>query len=906
MKNGLKKTGRYDVEEVKRRAFGRWPEIISRLTGVDQEILNGKKHPCPKCGGKDRFNLCREGTGAAYCNQCPDGPKVSTSGIYTVAWLNSEGFRDSIVKIAEYIGIEEDKSSTRKIKALNFLRWNESQVKLWLLKKPGIKIESLALVGAKLADYINKYRVIAFPVWSKDQSNVTGWIIYRTDGGLLPTGTSRPRRRERMLLVDYTSPGVVGYLNPNSKIAYKTEGTTDLLALLSMAGDGVSAFTNSSGTMQNPGKEFDWLTPKIDGKEIRVLHDCDQPGQRGAEKWENWISRNCQKSTVKNILLPYSLIDSKGKDIRDWINEGGNITEFERICQQSNEAVKKPSVSLEQGEYEVAEAVIDTLGKLKKPHQIFSRGSSLVQVISNDANDLSDQYLKAALLPASILRERIGQACDLIKGGNISTPPLWLVNAIKERGHWGRKIKILSSIVESPTIRPDGSVIQNHGYDQSTGLFFCPNSCFPKVSENPTIEDAKNAANDLLEVVQDFPFHEEIDRSGWLAMVLTMIGRTAIKGCCPMFAVSATTAGSGKTKLADLANIISTGRPIPKKSFPKNDAEMGKIITSVAIEAISSMLLDNIDQTLGGASLDACLTATSWSDRVLGTNTTTGSLPMRTIWVATGNNLKFGSDIARRVIPIKLSAMVENPEEREDFKVEDIISWTTENRPRLAIAALTILRAYFVAGCPKQPGGQFGSFENWSAVIRGSIVWCGLADPLKTRESAKADDTSGAILRGLIGGLIEVDQTGDGMTVREIVNALNDPANTNRFPSMREAVSEVATVRGSVDQKKLGYSFRKYRGRIANGYRLMSGDSHGGVKKWKIQPVETTTPNGGDGGDGGDDFIPSEIDCENKKFLQDKKEEKKFLFDDEIVDGIKPSQPSPPSQPAEFLDEVEI
>ena len=59
---------------------------------------------------------------------------------------------------------------------------------------------------------------------------------------------------------------------------------------------------------------------------------------------------------------------------------------------------------------------------------------------------------------------------------------------------------------------------------------------------------------------------------------------------------------------------------------------------------------------------------------------------------------------------------LETPEDRSGFRHPDLLSWIEAERPRLAVAALTILRAYFVAGCPSQTGGDWGSFERWSAV----------------------------------------------------------------------------------------------------------------------------------------------------------------------------------------------
>ena len=110
--------------------------------------------------------------------------------------------------------------------------------------------------------------------------------------------------------------------------------------------------------------------------------------------------------------------------------------------------------------------------------------------------------------------------------------------------------------------------------------------------------------------------------------------------------------GSGKSLLGDAASLIAYGRHAPRKTFSGDDDEQRKAITATAIEALPSVLLDNVDCVLGGSSLDAALTATMWTDRILSTNTTTGELPMRTVFMATGNNLRFGDDSARRVLPM--------------------------------------------------------------------------------------------------------------------------------------------------------------------------------------------------------------------------------------------------------------
>lgn len=580
----------------------------------------------------------------------------------------------------------------------------------------------------------------------------------------------------------------------------------------------------------------------------------------------------------------------------------------------------------------VADQVIWHLAKLgwdpledREKQRLYRRGGALVEVVvDHQAGSLRGGVAmpsgaaRIRPLPQAQLPLRITSACSLVtvvqkKDGDIvenpTAPPRWLVEGVFTQGNFDH-VRPLAGIITAPTLRADGSIVQVAGYDDATGLLYRPEAAFPKVPDTPTREDAKRAVDELLEVVSDFEFQSDHDKAAWVALVLSQIARQAVDGCVPLFAITSTTRGSGKSLLADAASLIAFGRSAARKTYSADDDEMRKAITATALEALPSVLIDNVDRPLGGASLDAALTATTWSDRILGSNRTTGDLPLRTVWTATGNNLSFASDIARRVLPIRLSPTHENPEERTDFAHPNLLAWVRENRPRLAVAALTLARAYFVAGRPEQAGAAFGSFEAWAEIIRGAIVWVGLADPLVTRETAKADDTSGAIVRGLVGGLLELDEYGDGMTAREIVAKLADDATGARYPAMREVVAEVAMHRGVVDQKRLGYSLRKYKGRISNGFCINAKPGRGGVVRWFADRV-------GSGGDGGDAFFdpnhhPNHAaprNCVDKTAVgwdgwdtspvHACEENSSFpaLTHIALGDGLKTSPPSQPSQP---------
>jgi putative DNA primase/helicase len=103
------------------------------------------------------------------------------------------------------------------------------------------------------------------------------------------------------------------------------------------------------------------------------------------------------------------------------------------------------------------------------------------------------------------------------------------------------------------------------------------------------------------------------------------------------------------------------------------------------------------------------------------------------MWTATMKNFSAKGDMVRRALACRLDAKTERPEERV-FTIKDLPQYLRDNREKLVTAALTILRAYHVAGSPRQNVTPWGSFDQWSRKIREPIVWLGLPDPWTTRE----------------------------------------------------------------------------------------------------------------------------------------------------------------------------
>jgi hypothetical protein len=79
-------------------------------------------------------------------------------------------------------------------------------------------------------------------------------------------------------------------------------------------------------------------------------------------------------------------------------------------------------------------------------------------------------------------------------------------------GRW--RLPVLTGIINAPTLRPDGSILATPGYDPATGLLFDPcGATFPPIPEQPTQLQACEALGVLYDLIADFPFIGDADRS---------------------------------------------------------------------------------------------------------------------------------------------------------------------------------------------------------------------------------------------------------------------------------------------------------------------------------------------------------------------------------------------------------
>jgi putative DNA primase/helicase len=401
-------------------------------------------------------------------------------------------------------------------------------------------------------------------------------------------------------------------------------------------------------------------------------------------------------------------------------------------------------------------------------------------------------------------------------------PPTKIVKAVAAAVNLPR-IQVVTGVVSAPMLRADGSIIVAPGYDMQTGLYLDIDGEWPALM---TPAEAVALFDDIL---QDFPFEAIEHKSAWIAALVTLFVRHAFAGCSPMFFFEANASRVGKGLLTDVLMMILQCRKATRWDYSEDDAEMRKVITSVAIAGLPYVLFDNIKGRLGGKAIEAVITASRWSDRILATNKTI-DVPISFVLLGTGNNATVTPDMVGRICMSRLYTAHESPGARTGFKHADLLGYVKQRRRELVMAALSIPAAYIRAGRPKQPINAWGGFDGWNDLVRASLSWAGLPDPDTREQVASEADDETSLLRELLEAWPE-----GSWKVSNLVKALWDTRHDERDPmtALREAVAELP---GNDKAKTLGNVLRDSRGRVVGGKRFVrSGGKNG--RKWSVESV---------------------------------------------------------------------
>ncbi|MCC6676412.1 MAG: hypothetical protein IT436_04650 [Phycisphaerales bacterium] len=484
---------------------------------------------------------------------------------------------------------------------------------------------------------------------------------------------------------------------------------------------------------------------------------------------------------------------------------------------------------------------------------IYERGGELVRPVRLEQREETGGVRRDAgatvIVPVSDrwLVQRLADSAPFLrvnaKGEPVpADPPLEFARHLMDRqGEWA--FPTLRGIVNAPTMRRDGSILQAAGYDPASGLILDPCGVeFPPIPDEPTRDDALAALAAIDELFALFPYERAEpgqaplctpSYSVTLSALLCLVARHAMR-TAPLHGNDSPTPGTGKTIQAEAVGIIGTGSLPAMMSQGPSDEELEKRIATALRAGDRVIVIDNVERPLGGDFLCSVLTQERVQARILGKSERV-ILPTSAVIIATGNNLQLAGDAARRAVKGRIDSGEERPDRREfPFDPRQL---ARERRPQLVAAALTILRAYHVAGRPVKLT-PMGSFEDYS-FVRGAIVWLDRADPARTRDSIFAADPKRDELTDLLRAWLDAFGT-EAFSLADAKTRLETSAELAAGPLYGLLVDLGG--RGAFNALSIGKRLAKFVDRPAGGLVLRRASEARIGTRWRVEPVGGAMP----------------------------------------------------------------
>ena len=421
-----------------------------------------------------------------------------------------------------------------------------------------------------------------------------------------------------------------------------------------------------------------------------------------------------------------------------------------------------------------------------------------------------------------------------------TNPPVYLAENVLAQGAWD--FPPLVGIARAPILRHDGTICAKPGYDPESRLIYCPDAdlVVPEILDRPNADQVRAAVDLLIDLIAEFPFADAASGANALAVLFSLLMRPVIGGHIPMSLADTPIQGTGKSLLLTVLGLIGVGE-VSGESIPtkQNEDEWRKKITSVLLKAPPFVLLDNVpdNTTIDSACLAATLTTHFWSDRLLGKNEHV-RLPSRSVWVASGNNLRVTGDMPRRCYTIRMDANVEKPWQRTGFRHADLEEYARSQRGNLLAAAFTVIRSWFAAGKPKASVPTLGSFQEWTDTIGSVLAHAGIEGFLGNLDQTRAvqdDDTQQwrAFFTAWWEAFREAAVPADDLCHCILAH--------NTIPD--ESLPDVLVVNRDKGEgalkRSLGRNLARLAGRIFDARKLCNAgaDAHTKVRTWRITPT---------------------------------------------------------------------
>ncbi|MFW6388914.1 MAG: hypothetical protein ACOCY9_03300, partial [Desulfohalobiaceae bacterium] len=392
-------------------------------------------------------------------------------------------------------------------------------------------------------------------------------------------------------------------------------------------------------------------------------------------------------------------------------------------------------------------------------------------------------------------------------------------------------LKPLEAAITAPTIRPDGQLLQQPGYDQHSKLLLdLPEAAY--IPEQPNLQQCEQALIRLMRPFLEFPFCSELDWAVMLSGCLTAACRCSLP-TAPGFGFDAPVQASGKTLLARSLSILATGQEpsVWPHTAGRDDEEIRKRLFSALREGSRAIVWDNVLGIFDSASLASALTSSQYRDRVLG-KSESQQVPNKALFMLTGNNLCLAGDLPRRVLICRVDPGTARPYARQ-FDLDPAL-YVQTRRQEMVEAALTLIRGALVHAASPAPG-RMASFEQWDGLVRQTVCWISeqpfargmFGDVMQAVDLAASGDPEQEALYNLLSELY-------AMFGETQVSSQEILQRAQAKDGLMECLRDLAGGDAPRSSKGLGRLLRYRKDRIVGEY-VLKMQKRMNVRVWKVQ-----------------------------------------------------------------------
>jgi hypothetical protein len=609
---------------------------------------------------------------------------------------------------------------------------------------------------------------------------------------------------------------------PADQIVWVAEGEKDTETLID---NKLIATSNPFGA----GKWTADLNQWFKGKQRAViLEDNDNQGRNHARR----VALNLFDivEDVRILRLPGL---PEHEDVTWWFEHGGTMKELLRLADEAPRYTGQIQLQVYSGQIE--RGGTDMLNVVRNAkHPLLQRGIGLLvepiwieQNRAPPATGKTKSLVFVRVTPAKFV-DILTKYCTCVQYNPRAkelvpiSPPDKMVKALLDRAHWD--VPKVSGAINAPTMRLDGSIFDEPGYDATTQLWLELDRDFsmPPIAAEPTRAEAEQALKLLKDLISGFHWVNNVDTAVALAAILTAVLRGAF-AVAPMLFIGATKARSGKSFFVDLVSHIATGHAAPVIALSEDTEEAEKQIGALLLEGLPIISLDNMKKDFDSPLLNQMTTQTVVKARILGTSDAPNCEWRGTLF-GTGNNVLPKGDMIYRTLVANIDAQVPHPEllPRAFNPIERVM----QDRGAYVAAALTMARAYLVADV-RSNRPPLAGFDQWCSFVREPLLWLGEEDPVKSQDAVSEEDTEQAANRELIEHLIQIYGTGQDKsfkvndvikcareTKQNDVMAVGVPDWVRVYPELHDLLNVRARRGNDLDAQRAGSWFKELRGQV--------------------------------------------------------------------------------------------